>query len=406
MGCTMRAVVGLMLIALTLSACGGGGDGNESATATRSAELAQLTSIAASQATPTSPSVAESSPSPMSEPSPTPTRPRPTSTVAPTQTPRPTATRLPTKTPQPTATPQPADLGMLLTNVGDMFGDFVVLSDEQIDASRFVHEDGFLQGRTRTLAKVEPQIAVSSSCAEYETLAHAQVALEQQHQGLLRSDAFTLQDDDASSIKTQNKYLLVGVAHLSDGDRNVAIAMFQVGRVMCFNIVLGVPGGEGAPRGGAIDSVNRPLERLAQANAPTPTPIPGGAGIYEIGEKVSYPDGFNITILAVEDPVVVNGEAVSPEASIVLVAVQVRACAGQNTKNASIGPLAIDVSLDNNTRAIYPARLYRTPLLSSANLFPGECVEGWVTFERHWQPRAVYVVVDPIGYSGFRVKAR
>ncbi|HEX7123340.1 MAG TPA: hypothetical protein VF178_13275 [Gemmatimonadaceae bacterium] len=259
----------------------------------------------------------------------------------------------------------------------------------------------------RELAKPDPHIVVQAYCAEYRTPHQASVALDRHHEAMMAAtDRYTLAADDDSQIDTPHAYLAGGVAHLPGGNRPVAIAWYHIGRVTCFNIVLGVPGGDGPPRGAAIDAANLPLARLAQASAPTPTPIPGGPGIFEIGEKITYEDGFSITVRTVEDPVVVGGEAVSPRPSIVLVAVEVEACASPTTTDAVISPLDISVTLDDNTRADRSYTLVREPALDTASLFSGECLHGWVTFERHWKPRPVYVVIDIIGYEAVRVKAR
>jgi hypothetical protein len=286
-------------------------------------------------------------------------------------------------------------------------GNYVRVHDAEVDASTFAYSDGFVQGRTRTVARDDGGIVVQVYCAEYTSLQQASESVERQYAvTMANSQPFDLSEDDASSIKAQKAYLAGGMAYLDDGERPVSIVWFQVGRVMCFDIVLGVPGTSGAPRGGAIDSANMVLDRLAAAAAPTPTPIPGGPDIYEIGQKIRYTDGFTITVLQVEDPVVVNGEAVSPRASIVLVGVEVEACAGSPTSGASISPLDFSVALSNNTRADRFYGPQRQPVLDSARLYPGECIRGWVTFERHWEPRPTYVVIDPFGYKSVRVKAR
>src|SRR5690606_32807873 len=151
-----------------------------------------------------------------------------------------------------------------------------------------------------------------------------------------------------------------------EGDRPVAIAWYHIERVMCFAVVFGVPGSDAPPRGAAIAAANGVLRRLAQAAAPPPTPIPGGPDGFEVGETIRYEDGFSISGLAVEDHVVVGGEAVSPRASTVLVAVDIEACAGPTTTNASISPLDIALTLDDNTRADRAYGMGRQPVLDTA----------------------------------------
>lgn len=401
------AVIGGLLLA----ACGGGVDDSvdSDATSTREIELSELATVQAGQSSETEETAEPESTSTMTStvsPSPTHTEP-PTPTSTNTPQPTPTRTPRPTSTPAPTPTPTPVDLGAYLPIGTDMAGPFTILDEQEVDASLFVHKDGFRQGRTRNLGKTDPEAAASTYCAEYDTSEHAKEALDQQYAAIMQNtESFSLTNEDVSRINTPNAYLAGGAMNLNEGQRVTAVVWFQVERVMCYYVILGVPDGDSPPIGFADDAANGVLERLAQASAPTPTPIPDGPDVFEIGQTIRYEDGFSITIKTVEDPVVVNGEAVSPRASIVLIAIEVEACAGSSTDDANINPLDFDISLSDNTRADRSYGLVKEPQLDSGSLFPGECLQGWVTFERHWEPRAVYVIIDPLGYSTIRVKAR
>jgi hypothetical protein len=139
--------------------------------------------------------------------------------------------------------------------------------------------------------------------------------------------------------------------------------------------------------------------------APTLTPLPDGPNVFGVGEKITYEDGFSITVLAIEDPVADNaGAVVSPELGIVLVAIEVEACAAQRTAAASINPLDFSLALDNNTSAEHSYRFLREPALHSATLVPGECLRGWITFEKFGEPTLLHVVVDPIEHPTVTVR--
>lgn len=147
----------------------------------------------------------------------------------------------------------------------------------------------------------------------------------------------------------------------------------------------------------------RPTPTLRPSPTPRPRPTSTRSTIDEvrIGKTVTYTDGFTVTINTVEDPVVAFGEAISPRASIVLTAIEVSACAGD--KKAPINPFYFEVALDDNTRADITYSYAREPQLDATDIYPGECIHGWVTYERHWKPRPKYVIVDILGYTPFRV---
>lgn len=342
-------------------------------------------------------------------PSPTPF---PTATSLPSTTPSPHPT--PTPTTVPTPTPTPVDLSSYLPTSADLAiqlpfptGEFKISNEQSLEASSFVFQDGFVQGQGRTLRNDVRQLEVDSFCAEYNTEDEATSSVEQQRTTMIASaNPYSLSQDTGTTVNASHSYLAGGKGKPNGIDRPIGVAWFQTGRVMCFYVVLGVPGTELAPVGAAADAANHVLERLAEASAPTPTPIPGGPDIYDVGQAVTFSDGFSITIESIEDPVVVNGQAVSPRASIVLVAVEVKACAGPSTTGASISPLDFAISLDDNTRADQSYSTIKQPRLDSATLYAGECLQGWVTFERNWKPRPAYIVVDPIGYQMFRVRAQ
>ena len=331
----------------------------------------------------------------------------PTPPPTPTTVPKPTPIPRPTPTPAPTPTPVPIDLTGYLPIETDVFGDFTITGEMEVEASSFASAEGFVQGRSRTLSKQDPQIEIDATCAEYASEDQAQQALSKQHDIMMSSTTpFILTADDGAAIKIAHAYLAGGTGTPGGIDRPIAVVWFQTSRVMCFDVILGVPGGQGAPRGGAIDAANHVLARLAEASAPTPTPIPGGPNVFGVGETVRFNDGFSVTVKSIEDPVVGNGEAISPQASIVLVAIEVEVCAGPSTTDALISPLDFAITLDDNTRADRSYSLVKQPELDTATLYPGECLHGWVTFERNWKPRPVYIVIDLFGYQAIRVKAR
>lgn len=398
----MRWIV-LLVVVLAMAGCGGNSDdgGNASATETREVELAQLATL---QAEP-SPTAAESTATEAPEPTAT-TEPTPEPTA--TDAPKPTNTPRPTRTPAPTATPEPIDLAMYLPIETDVFGPFTILDEQPVDATLFASADGFIQGRARLLGKSDPQIEVLATCGEYGTIDQATVALEQQHSTMMATTVpYSLTEDDGSQIDTRWAFLAGGRGMIDGVERPVAVVWFQHGRVMCFDVVLGVPGGDGPPRGGAIDAANNVLARIAQANAPTPTPIPDGPDIFDVGEMIRYEDGFTVTVLTIEDPVLNNaGDPVSPSTGNLLIAIEVEACAGNQTEDASINPLDFSLSLDDSTRADRSYGLQREPALDAGQLFSGECLRGWITFEKFWEPTLIYVNIDPTGYSAVRVRAR
>jgi hypothetical protein len=109
----------VLLLALTVTACGGG----EKATAPAAEQPAEVTQA------PTIPPVFTNTPIP-------------TQTPAPTNTPRPTATPKPTNTPEPTETPTPVPEPVTLTGTGD----YVVDSGWPCDPA-LVHVAGNAGGR-------------------------------------------------------------------------------------------------------------------------------------------------------------------------------------------------------------------------------------------------------------------
>lgn len=139
--------------------------------------------------------------------------------------------------------------------------------------------------------------------------------------------------------------------------------------------------------------------------APTLTPLPDAPDVFDVGERITYEDGFSITVLTIEDPVVNNaGAVVSPESGTALVTIEVEACAAQRTADPSINPLDFSLALDNNTFAERLYKVQRQPTLHSATLVPGECLRGWITFEKFGEPTLLYVVIHPIEYPTVRVR--
>lgn len=394
----------VFLSMMALVGCGDSETADADAVASRVAESVAAT-IDAQTTSPTSTIVSATL---TSIPSPSRTAALTTITPSPTIAPA-TATVRPTFTPQPTATPRPArvDLTQYLPIGTDAAGPFTVIETETAPSTAFVYTTGFEQAMRRTMAKTSPEAFIIAACVEYNTAENARAATDAQYSAMMDGlEEFDLRAATAERIRAEHAFQSGGTTIVSEEVRPVSVVWFQIDRVMCYTVAVGVPGGDSPPHGFTVDTTNNVVDRIALANAPTPTPIPGGSDVYEIGQAVRFTDGFTITVLSVEDPIVANGEAVSPRASIVLVGVEIEACASSSTTGASINPLDIALALDNNSRADRSYGLVKQPTLDSGRLFPGECLQGWVTFERHWEPAPTYVIVDALGYSTFRVKAR
>jgi len=399
----MKLALFVCALVLVMAACGGQSNQADKSTAASQSSLIATEVALAIRATGT----AQQASSTVSVDTPTPTAVVATSTAAITTVATATApaTLIPTRTPTMVSSDVPMDLGSLLTSEHDVYGEFVIQDEREVDSSLFVWQSGFKSGRQRHLTEADPPIELIATCGEYDSSYNAMVALQDQFTTAMTSnDPYILSEDNHSSIRAQKGYLAVGM--MSDQSRPVAIAWYQYERAICSTIVLGVPGSEGAPRGGAIDAANGVLKRLEQAAAPTPTAIPSGPGIYDIGETVRFGDSLSFTVLTVEDPVIVDGEPASPKTSFVLTAVELKACLSSSSKDAFVSPLGVSLSIEGNSRAERSYRLTRVPEFPTATLFQDECLQGWITFERHWSNHPTYVNIEMIGYEPFRVRAR
>jgi hypothetical protein len=115
------------------------------------------------------------------------------------------------------------------------------------------------------------------------------------------------------------------------------------------------------------------------------------------GETVTLPSGLAVTAHSYSPSVQSDNEFLQPEAGKKFVAIDVEGCAGSGLGDGegSLNPFDFSLQMPDNTR-IGPTMPVVDPALHHADLLPGECVRGLVSFQVPKGQRPSYVRFDQI----------
>lgn len=98
-----------------------------------------------------------------------------------------------------------------------------------------------------------------------------------------------------------------------------------------------------------------------------------------MGYKATYSDGTTVQVYTAEtfqSP----DQYEQPKAGNRFFTIDTEECAGAKSENVSSNPFNYALQMPDNTR-VEAGISAREPALHSAQLAPGDCVRGWVTFE-------------------------